>query len=69
VAEGVQVTVGGQSAASFGAWFDLWGWLGIFTYVCVCRIPERQGMTVAPPTVHPLRVGRRSQFVLADTFG
>jgi hypothetical protein len=23
----------------------------IFTYVCVCRIPERQGMTVAPPTV------------------
>ena len=41
----------------------------IFTYVCVCRIPVKGRMFVAPPTVHPLRVGRRSQFVLADTFG
>jgi hypothetical protein len=43
------------------------GVVGIFTYVCVCRIREGLGMCVAPPTVHPKRVGRRSQFLLADT--
>ena len=34
VTEVAQVTVGGQSAASFGAWFDLvGGWE--FSYTCV----------------------------------
>jgi hypothetical protein len=36
-------------------------------HIRVCISPEGLGMFVAPPTVHPERVGRRSQFLLADT--
>jgi len=37
----------------------------LFTYVCMNLPQERERLFVAPPTVHPLRVGRRSQFVFS----
>ncbi len=67
VAEEAQVTVGGRAAPPLEQGLTFGVVELIFTYVCVYRIPVNQRMFVAPPTVHPLRVGRRSQFVLADT--